>query len=529
MSEYGYGNQGFGYNNEGYPPAGGNNQGYPPRGSYPPPGDNGQGYPPPSDNGQGYGYGGQKREDQGYGYGGQSREGYGYDNQRPDEKSGYGYGSEYPGEKGGADDEGYGTRGFGFNSNIDADNSRSVKAFFTDSDGTLNKSRMAAVSALLLGSGVAVKKTYDHFQDKEEEEQAQKTYDHFQNKDDDEEEAVAAAQQQYGAEDAGPNRFQQFFKKEDGSFDKSHVALAAALAGGLAGGLAFAGKKTYDHYRKDDEPQSDQYQYQNQPYPPQGGQYQNQPYPPQGGQYQNQPYPPQGGQYQDKPYPPQGGQYQNQPYPPQGAHPPNPYGEQPAGDNSPNAVKAFFTDSDGTLNKSRIAAVSALLLGGGVAVKKTYDHFQDKDEEEQAQEADENETNRVKAFFTDADGTLNKSRIAGVSALLLGSGFAVKKTYDHFQNKDEEEEAAAAAAQQQYGAEDTSPNRFQQFFKKEDGSFDKSHLALAAALAGGLTIGGKKAYDHYKKNDEPAGGQYQNQPYPPQGGQYQNQPYPSQG
>ncbi|KAJ2765014.1 hypothetical protein IWQ56_004268, partial [Coemansia nantahalensis] len=355
------------------------------------------------------------------------------------------------------------------------------------------------------------------------------TYDHFQNKDDDEEEAVAAAQQQYGAEDAGPNRFQQFFKKEDGSFDKSHVALAAALAGGLAGGLAFAGKKTYDHYRKDDEPQSDQYQYQNQPYPPQGGQYQNQPYPPQGGQYQNQPYPPQGGQYQDKPYPPQGGQYQNQPYPPQGAHPPNPYGEQPAGDNSPNAVKAFFTDSDGTLNKSRIAAVSALLLGGGVAVKKTYDHFQDKDEEEQAQEADENETNRVKAFFTDADGTLNKSRIAGVSALLLGSGFAVKKTYDHFQNKDEEEEAAAAAAQQQYGAEDTSPNRFQQFFKKEDGSFDKSHLALAAALAGGLTIGGKKAYDHYKKNDEPAGGQYQNQPYPPQGGQYQNQPYPSQG
>ncbi|KAJ1725973.1 hypothetical protein LPJ61_005511 [Coemansia biformis] len=161
-----------------------------------------------------------------------------------------------------------------------------------------------------------------------------------------------------------------------------------------------------------------------------------------------------------------------------------------------NAVKDFFTDEDGSLNKSRIAAVTALLAGGGFAAKKTYDHLNGEEEEEH--EADEEETHRIHQFFTDDDGTLDKSKIAAVSALLLGSGFAIKKAHDHYSRDDDEEQQ-----QQQQHEDDNehdSPNRFKQFFTDEDGSIDKSHVFAASALGAGLALFGKKVYEG-RRND----------------------------
>ncbi|KAJ2816684.1 hypothetical protein IWW50_006413, partial [Coemansia erecta] len=93
------------------------------------------------------------------------------------------------------------------------------------------------------------------------------------------------------------------------------------------------------------------------------------------------------------------------------------------------------------------------------------------------------------------------SRIAAATALLAGSGFAIKKTYDHF-NQDEQEQEQEQ--EQQYG-EGHSPNKFKQFFTDEDGSTDKSHVAMAAALFGGLAIGGKKFYDRRHKRSGSGG------------------------
>ncbi|KAJ2785950.1 hypothetical protein H4R18_000165 [Coemansia javaensis] len=177
------------------------------------------------------------------------------------------------------------------------------------------------------------------------------------------------------------------------------------------------------------------------------------------------------------------------------------YGFQPqVEDHKTNAVKQFFSKENGDLDKKKLAAVSALLLGGGFAVKKTYDHYTGEElaEEEHVDkhEADEHEENKIKAFFTDEDGSLDKSKIAAASALLLGSGFAIKKTYDHYQGEEEQEQQ-----QQPHHVEGASPSRFEQFFRKEDGSVDKSHALAATALLGGLAAFGKKFYEGRQDDD----------------------------
>ncbi|KAJ2800579.1 hypothetical protein H4R20_004006, partial [Coemansia guatemalensis] len=109
------------------------------------------------------------------------------------------------------------------------------------------------------------------------------------------------------------------------------------------------------------------------------------------------------------------------------------------------------------------------------------------------EEEDEEKSFAIKRFFMDDDGTVDKSKIAAVSALLAGSGFAIKKTYDHF---NEEEEQAQQQLQEEQGG---STNHFKEFFTDEDG-VDKSHVAMAAALFGGIAYAGKKIYD--RRNQE---------------------------
>ncbi|KAJ2289353.1 hypothetical protein IWW55_006308, partial [Coemansia sp. RSA 2706] len=424
-------------------------------------------------------------ENQGYG----QNQGYGGENQGYD-------GGNYGGENQGYDGQNYGeSRGFdndysesrGFDKE---EHSRDVKQFFMDDDGSLNKSRIAALSALLAGGGFAVKKVYDHYQEGEEEEEKpyveendsnsvkqffmdsdgslnksriaaatavlagsgfaiKKAYDHYNQED-------TEGEPQHHEEDEAPGRFKQFFTDEDGSVDKSHVAMATALFGGLA----LAGKKFYD---KRQERQNDQYQHD---------QYQ------QGGNYPQ-------GDYAQGQYPPKGNHPQGD-YPQGGNYPQGQYGE--AKEEKHNSVKQFFMDDDGTLNKSRIAALSALLAGGGFAVKKVYDHYQEDEEEEEKPQVEEEDSNSVKQFFMDEDGTLDKSKIAMATAVLAGGGFAIKKAYDHY-NEDEGEKSSS---DEESG---DSPNRIKQFFTDEDGSVDKSHVAMATALFGGLALAGKKVYD----------------------------------
>ncbi|KAJ2758302.1 hypothetical protein IWQ56_006036, partial [Coemansia nantahalensis] len=143
---------------------------------------------------------------------------------------------------------------------------------------------------------------------------------------------------------------------------------------------------------------------------------------------------------------------------------------------------------------TRIAAAAALFAGGGYAAKKALDRYQGDEEQEQEEEHDqeqiENEKNRLHKFFIEEDGTYDKSKIAAASALLLASGYAAKKTYDRFQGDEEREQE-----EQEERDEDHSPSRFTQFFKEEDGSVDKSHVLAAAALIGGLAHYGKTYYE----------------------------------
>ncbi|KAJ1740986.1 hypothetical protein LPJ68_003241, partial [Coemansia sp. RSA 1086] len=122
-----------------------------------------------NDEGYGGGYGGYG---QGQGYYGQGGYGQGGEAQSYYGQGGYGQGGEaqnYYGQGGEA--QGYygETQSREISTGIEESKHNAVKEFFMDSDGSLNKSRIAALSALLLGGGFAVKKAYDHYNEDEEE------------------------------------------------------------------------------------------------------------------------------------------------------------------------------------------------------------------------------------------------------------------------------------------------------------------------------------------------------------------------
>ncbi|KAJ1718106.1 hypothetical protein LPJ61_006851, partial [Coemansia biformis] len=141
-----------------------------------------------------------------------------------------------------------------------------------------------------------------------------------------------------------------------------------------------------------------------------------------------------------------------------------------------NAVKALFTDEDGSLNKSNIARLTSMLASGGVVAKMTDDHINNEEEDEQ-RDAYEEETLQFLKFFYGDDGALDMAKIAVITALLLGNGYTIKKANDN--NSGEEQQL------EDFG-QDCSSNHFKLFFASEDGSVDKSHAFAAGTFCTGI-------------------------------------------
>ncbi|KAJ2723741.1 hypothetical protein GGI07_002450 [Coemansia sp. Benny D115] len=221
-------------------------------------------------------------------------------------------------------------------------------------------------------------------------------------------------------------RANEYFHEKDGDLDKSHIFLAGA--GALATG--YAGKKIYEHFQNNNEAVENLYG--NQPVAP--GQ-KPQFYDANGNPIHNL-YHPDGTPIEQDLY------YAN---------------GQPVDPSIMDKIKDFYTDDDGSVDKSHVFLTGLGALVAGLAAKKAYNHFQSDDQAPQDQYAhyqqqgekphynahgqpeDPSFVDKVKNFYTDEDGSVDKSRVFLTGLGALAAGYAGNKIYDHFQNNDEEE------------------------------------------------------------------------------------------
>ncbi|KAJ1722629.1 hypothetical protein LPJ53_002971 [Coemansia erecta] len=307
-----------------------------------------------------------------------------------------------------------------------------------------------------------------------------------------------------------------YFTEPDGEFDKSHIALAGA--GALATGLV--GKKLYEHFTKDEKgrPQEPKFYDAN-----------------------GQPI------HHMKDH---NGQLIEQPMFYADGSPVEP--------SIMDKLRKFYRDDDGSLDKSNIFWAIAGTAGAGFAGKKLYEHFS-KDEEGRPQSPKFYDANgqkihqmkddngqlieqpmyyadgapvepsvkdKLRKFYRDDDGSLDKSNIFWALAGTAAAGYAGKKVYDHYQKEENDQYNrppqvydangqqvnlqggdSTVVEQQLYNADGTPVehsmmDKIRKFYRDDDGSVDKSNVfwTLAGTAAAGFI--GKKAYDHYKGENE---------------------------
>ncbi|KAJ1854061.1 hypothetical protein LPJ73_002534 [Coemansia sp. RSA 2703] len=308
---------------------------------------------------------------------------------------------------------------------------------------------------------------------------------------------------------------QNYFTDNDGSVDKSHVA----LAGGGALALGFASKKLYEHFTKDEN---------------------GRPQEPQFYDAYGQPI------QQMKDY---NGQLIEQPMYYSDGNPVEPTVVE--------KLRNFYRDDDGSLDKSNIFWTVVGTAGAGFASKKLYEHFT-KDEEGRPQDPKFYDANgnriyqlkddngqlieqplyyadgkpveptimdKLRNFYRDDDGSLDKSNIFWALAGTAAAGYAGKKIYEHF-TKDEEgrpqepkfydangqpiqqmkDDNGNLIEQPMFYADGTRVessvlDKVRKFYRDDDGSVDKSNVfwTLAGTAAAGII--GKKVYDHYNRSE----------------------------
>ncbi|KAJ1898398.1 hypothetical protein LPJ66_002784, partial [Kickxella alabastrina] len=142
---------------------------------------------------------------------------------------------------------------------------------------------------------------------------------------------------------------------------------------------------------------------------------------------------------------------------------------------------------------------------------------------------EEDMLDKLRNYFRDEDGSVDKSRVFFALAGAALVGYAGKKLYDHF-NPEEEQNKYEQEKQQYYDAdgrpirqlhdangelieqdlynangepvEEDTIDKLRNYFRDDDGSIDKSRVFFA--LAGAALVGytGKQIYDHYNEEEE---------------------------
>ncbi|KAJ1933994.1 hypothetical protein GGF37_006536, partial [Kickxella alabastrina] len=229
-----------------------------------------------------------------------------------------------------------------------------------------------------------------------------------------------------------------------------------------------------------------------------------------------------------------------------------------------NKAKGLFRDDDGSVDKSRVAFAGISAFAVGLAGKKILERFNPEEEQsrynEQAHQffnadgqpigqlhdangelieqdlydangepVEEDTLDKLRNYFRDEDGSVDKSRVFFALAGAALVGYAGKKLYDHF-NPEEEQNMYKQEKQQYYDAdgqpigqlhdangelieqdlynangepvEEDTLDKLRNYFRDEDGSIDKSRVFFALAGAALVGYAGKKLYDHFNPEEE---------------------------
>ncbi|KAJ1877435.1 hypothetical protein LPJ66_012107, partial [Kickxella alabastrina] len=321
------------------------------------------------------------------------------------------------------------------------------------------------------------------------------------------------------------DKLRNYFRDEDGSVDKSRVFFA--LAGAAL--VGYAGKKLYDHFNPEEE--QNKYEQEKQQYYDADGRPIRQLHDANGELIEQDLYDANG---------------------------------EPVEEDTIDKLRNYFRDEDGSVDKSRVLFALAGTVLVGYLGKRIYRHFNPEemqssyDQEKQqyydangrpirqlhdangdlieqdlydsnGEPVEEDTLDKLRNYFRDEDGSVDKSRVFLALAGAALVGYAGKKIFDHF-NPEEEKSKYDDEKQQYYDAngrpirqlhdangdlieqdlydsngepvEEDTLDKLRNYFRDEDGSVDKSRVFFALAGAALVGYAGKKLYDHFNPEEE---------------------------